>query len=349
MQLPSVIFSRAGTVFLRNDDTIQDENLFYLLGRKPSQDTACLFLRKGKKPVLLVSGLELGNYAKYTYVRSLEKKSVEKALAKTRGRLGVNFERLTAAQIKKIRTISKARVIDVSVDLGKIRETKSPREIRNIKQACKITLEIMEKIPQFARRHRTERGLALRMEYEAKENGAEDIAFPVIVASGKNSSIPHHSTSTAKITQGFMVIDFGVKSGGYCSDITRTFYVGNPGKREIEIFDAVFSAKESAIRQCVEGNKAKNVHIAAEEKLKMLGEKIPHSVGHGIGLRTHDYPQTVGPQSEFRLRKNMVITIEPGYYKKNFGGVRIEDIVVIKKNKCMELTRAENGFKKLAL
>lgn len=330
---------------LHNDESHVDENVFYLLGEKPSTATMFLILRRSRAPVLLVSELEIGNYMhkKDVTVKKLDKDSLAKEMKNIKGKLGLNFETQTANQLKRLKKFTKAKQADISPSLEKAREIKTQAEIKKIKTACRITLEVMDRLEKLRQACKTEKQLATSLEFEARNNGADGVAFPPIVASGKSSAVPHYATADKKISEGFLVVDFGVVYDGYCSDITRTFFVGTPTAYHKHIFAVVHNAKEAAAKMCFSGNAAKNVHNAADAVLeKNFSEKMIHAVGHGLGLKVHDFPQGINANALFRLKENMCITVEPGYYKQGLGGVRIEDDIVIKKRTCRELTKAEN-------
>ncbi|MBI4170593.1 MAG: aminopeptidase P family protein [Candidatus Aenigmarchaeota archaeon] len=331
-------------VVLRNDESHMDENVFYLLEEKPSTATMFLILKKNSIPVLFVSELELGNYThkKHVRVEKLDKESLAKELGNIKGKIGLNFETQTANQLKRLKKFIKAQQVDISSYFEKAREVKTQAEIKKIKTACRITAEIFDRVQDLMKICRTEKNLALKLEFEARNNGADAAAFPPIIASGISSAIPHYATADKKISEGFLVVDFGVVYDGYCSDITRTFFVGMPNAYHKHMFAAVYNAKEAATKMCFAGTEARKVHNAADSVLeKNFGEKMIHAVGHGLGLKVHDFPQGINANAPFTLKENMCITVEPGYYKRNFGGVRIEDDVIIKKGKCRELTKAE--------
>ena len=181
--------------------------------------------------------------------------------------------------------------------------------------------------------------LASELEFQSKKFGAEELAFPLIVASGKNSSLPHHNTSNKKIRKNELIlIDFGVKYKGYCSDLTRMFFTGKTQKKVSEIYDLVAKSKELAEKELGEGKDYSNAFKKANEFIqKNLGQKLMHDIGHGLGLETHDFPKKNFGKKNL-LKEGNVLTIEPGYYKKGFGGIRIEDDYLITKT----------GFKKLS-
>ena len=178
------------------------------------------------------------------------------------------------------------------------------------------------------------------MEYAARQAGAQEMSFPTIIAAGERSSLPHGIASGAVIPpQGFVVCDFGVILRGYCSDMTRTLYVGTPTKEASGIYEAVREAQQSAIEAVRPGRSVGEVDRVARKVLRKLGfEKyFTHSTGHGVGLEIHEAPRIAAEQTEM-MRPGMVITIEPGAYIPGKWGVRIEDMVLVTEQSCEVLT-----------
>jgi Xaa-Pro aminopeptidase len=174
------------------------------------------------------------------------------------------------------------------------------------------------------------------LENETRKKGYE-LAFNPIVASGKNSSLPHYNAENIKLRKGFCVIDFGVKYKSYCSDITRTFYIGKPTKKEIEEYEKVLFVQEKCIKMIKQGTKAEKPYLFAKKELK----NMIHGLGHGVGVEIHESPNLLEGSKDILL-KNMVFTIEPGNYNKY--GIRIEDTVLLK-SKAEILTRIDKKLK----
>ncbi|MDR0851313.1 MAG: aminopeptidase P family protein, partial [Clostridiales Family XIII bacterium] len=178
----------------------------------------------------------------------------------------------------------------------------------------------------------SEKEIAWEAEAAARKlYGADDLSFPVIVASGTNSSKPHHVPTDKKLEKGdFLTIDFGVRYKGYCSDITRTYFIGTPTEKQIEIYETVLNAAETAKTRARIGMSGKELDSIAREIIaaKGYGDNFPHSLGHGVGVEIHEAPR-ISQTGDQILEENMVFTIEPGIYVPGFGGVRIEDSVVL--------------------
>ncbi|MDP3733126.1 MAG: M24 family metallopeptidase, partial [Candidatus Daviesbacteria bacterium] len=193
----------------------------------------------------------------------------------------------------------------------------------------------------------TEKEIAKELENFIKYKGAV-ISFPSIVAFGKNSSVPHHQTGDKRLTinDKLILLDFGVKINGYCSDMTRTIFFGKPSGKQRKIYETVLEAQKRAVdfvnKQIKNGKiiKAKEVDQVAREYIKSKGFfDIPHSLGHGIGLEVHEHPN-LSPKSKDILKEGMVFSIEPGIYIQGEGGVRIEDLFVLEKGVLRKLTCA---------
>lgn len=186
----------------------------------------------------------------------------------------------------------------------------------------------------------TEKDIACWIRRELKKFGAKP-AFRVIVASGKRSAIPHGYATTKRVRKGdLVVVDFGALYNGFRSDITRTFVIGKPTARQRRIYSIVKEAQRSAIKSVREGRECREVDGAARNYIKRqhLGRYFIHTTGHGIGTRVHQGPK-ISNKNRNRLKAGQVITIEPGIYIKDWGGVRIEDMVLVTKKGCKILTR----------
>lgn len=205
---------------------------------------------------------------------------------------------------------------------------KTKKEMEFIEKSCKIASKILKKcIYNFD--FKTEIEVYSFLINEAKENNCK-LAFKPIVAFGKNGAEPHHKALNTKFSNGFLVLDFGVKYKSYCSDITRTVYLGNISRKEKEFYDLVLSVQKESIRMVREDIRCKDLDIFARELFNSYIKNFRHSLGHGIGKRIHMSPK-VGPFNNRKLKVNDVITIEPGLYFKNKFGIRIEDTLLVKK------------------
>ena len=188
--------------------------------------------------------------------------------------------------------------------------------------------------------------VAAEMEYAARRAGADAMSFETIIASGERSALPHGRASEAEIpASGFVVCDFGVILTGYCSDMTRTVYVGRPSEEARRMYDAVKFAQQAAVEAVMPGVSVGEVDNAARKVLQKhgLGRHFTHSTGHGVGLEIHEAPRVAAGQKDL-LQPGMVITIEPGAYIPGRWGVRIEDMVVVTETGCEVLTPTSKEF-----
>lgn len=227
-----------------------------------------------------------------------------------------------------------------------LRMVKSEEEIGCIRKAEKIASDAYEHILGVIKEGVTEAELAAEIEYYMKRLGAEKTSFDTIVISGKKTSMPHGTPSDKKICRGdFITMDFGCVYKGYCSDMTRTVVFGEASDRQREIYGIVLKAQETALDFLRSGVKASEADAAARKIISNAGygKNFGHSLGHGTGLLIHEAP-SLSPKSDIILKENMVVSCEPGIYIPDFGGVRIEDLVVIKDGGIENLTPCEKKF-----
>jgi len=220
------------------------------------------------------------------------------------------------------------------------RMIKDADELRIIREAVTMGAAVYEHALQSIRAGVRESEIAGELELAARRAGADGMAFDTIVAAGKRSALPHGRASGQPIPRrGFVVVDSGVVLRGYCSDMTRTVHVGRASREERQWYDAVLEAQLAGIAAVKPGTTAGEVDHAARQVLRRykLDRFFTHSTGHGVGLEIHEPPR-LGKTQEERLQPGMVITIEPGVYVPNKGGIRIEDMVLVTKTGCQVLT-----------
>ncbi len=338
---------KVDSILLRTDGDSIDPNFYYFSGlSKTSKSSSFLILKRSKKPILVTSILEYGGLKGNKNLHIVSYNSHE-ALAKMfkknlTGRVGINYSYYTLSGYKKLRKILPGKkFVDMSGQLSKMRETKTEEEVKKISRVCKITEDVLKKVPDIARIGMTERGLADELEYIAKKMGAESLSFPSIVAVGKNTSVPHHVTGKTKLSKcKILLVDFGVVYDGYCSDLTRTFFVGHAPEKVKHVYDVVYRSQRASIKNIREGAKSSDIFKIASDILKKdLGQSLIHGLGHGIGIDVHDFPAGMSDKFNSILKENMCLTVEPGYYKGEIG-IRIEDDIVVKKNDCRLLSNA---------
>ena len=197
--------------------------------------------------------------------------------------------------------------------------------IDNIKKSCKISCEILEEC--FSSFYfKTEIEVAQHLRKKAKERNCK-LAFPPLIVSGKNFLEIHHKPNKTKLKR-FIIVDFGVKYNGFCSDVTRMLYKGKPNREDLEIFNLVLNLQETALRKIKTGMNCFELDMMIRDGYGKYKKNFRHSLGHGIGKKIHQAPW-ITPKSKDKFKENDVVTIEPGWYSRN-RGVRIEDTVLIK-------------------
>jgi Xaa-Pro aminopeptidase len=220
------------------------------------------------------------------------------------------------------------------------RMIKDGDELRTVREAVNMGAAVYEQALKLIRPGRREFEIAGELEFAARRAGADGMAFDTIVAAGKRSALPHGRASSQPIPRrGFVVVDSGVVLHGYCSDMTRTVHVGRASREERCWYEAVLEAQLAGIAAVKPGITAGEVDRAARQVLRRakLERFFTHSTGHGVGLEIHEPPRLGKAQKE-RLQAGMVITIEPGVYVPDKGGIRIEDMVLVTATGCHVLT-----------
>jgi len=246
---------------------------------------------------------------------------------------------LTVQTFNKLR--KKGLSLKAHKDLvGTLRSRKDEKELSSIRLAIRRAEESFQELKPYIKPGITEREISLRLEYLIREKGSRKGAFEFIVASGSHSAMPHAGVTNRRIRQGDLVtIDFGAEADGYYSDMTRTVCVGKPLPRHRQLYELVLQAQAAAIQKAGPGISCKAVDQAAREVIRNAGhaEHFGHGTGHGIGLMVHESP-SVSFRSDDVLEQGMVCTIEPGIYVPGFGGVRIEDMILVTETGTKRLT-----------
>jgi Xaa-Pro aminopeptidase len=263
-------------------------------------------------------------------------------IAETESLKNIVFEsdNMTLSEFESLKNKTALKFIPADKYPEKLRLYKDDGEIKSLMDASKISDDAYNFILTEIKTGISEKELALRLEFFIK-NKAETTAFNPIVAFGRNTSIPHHlplaQTKLKRNTH--VLIDFGVKINGYCSDMTRIVFFGQPDNKIVDIYKTVLNAQKNAIRKLKVGTNAMDIDIATREEIKQRGyPEFLHGLGHGTGLSIHENPR-LRPNSKDILLENMVFTIEPGIYLSNQYGIRIEDLVVLRKDGPEILTK----------
>jgi len=268
---------------------------------------------------------------------------------RTRGwTIGLEAEHFTIAEENRLTQIKPAgvRLKDAPSLIERTRMIKDSDELQRIRAAVALGAKLFDRAVEVIRPGVKETEVAAEMELAARRGGAEEMSFPTIIASGARSALPHGRASEQAIARGgFVVCDFGVILSGYCSDQTRTVWVGPVPKDARPAYEAVREAQQAAIDAVRPGIPTGEVDAAARKVLRKagLGRYFTHSTGHGVGLEIHEMPRVADGQREI-LQPGMVITIEPGVYFPGKWGVRIEDMVAVTASGCEVMTPTSKDF-----
>lgn len=233
--------------------------------------------------------------------------------------------------------------VETEYIIEKQRTIKDDEELSNIIKACNITDECFKYITSYIKTGMTEKQIAKEIEEYYTER-TDGLSFETIVASGENSSKPHAVPTNRKIQErDIITIDMGCKVNGYCSDMTRTIFVGEPTEEMKKVYDLVLENQKLALEEYKDGANTRQITKMVENNFKLNGHNLIHSLGHGVGLEIHELPYMSYKNDTF-LRENMTVTDEPGIYVPGKFGVRIEDTVQITKFGCISLTKSEKNY-----
>ena len=342
-------------VLMNGTDPNLDNSFFYATGIPNGLFEGCVAIIQPKRTEVLSSELEELS-ARTAGVRTTVFESAEhRHVLLTRRlkgmrRIGVNSREITHANYLKVKKATgKAKLVDVSADIESARVVKQPDEISLIKKACRIGSSVAEMIPDLVSEGMAETEAAAELNLKMMRLGATGPAFVTVVAFGSKSAEPHYSPGQRRLKHGqFALFDFGASYRRYVSDITRTFTCGRADTRQKEMYEVVLRAQLAAIDAIHAGVQGKDVDLAARRIIdgsKFKGCFI-HSTGHGIGVSVHD-PGALSPARDMTLKEGMVLTVEPGAYINGFGGVRIEDDILVTKKGCQVLTPCTKEFREI--
>ncbi len=265
------------------------------------------------------------------------------------GRAGIEAAHLSVARFEWLRRTFQSRGVAIELVptervVESARVVKDAWELAALRESASRLTGVAEAAVEAVRSGTAERQVAGAIEHELRKAGFDRLAFETIVASGPHSALPHHRAGDRRLQAGDMVVlDFGGVLDGYCCDLTRTVMVGAPALETTRVYEAVRDAQAAAIAAARPGIAASEVDGAARAVLEMrgLGQAFGHGTGHGLGLEVHEDPRVGPPRPDLPaaiLQPGMVFTIEPGAYLPGWGGVRIEDDVVVTADGCEVLT-----------
>jgi len=266
-------------------------------------------------------------------------------------RLGFEAETLTWAAHERLNRLVQGELEWVPLDkpLQRLRLYKDAAELSLLEEAATIAAKALDQILPLVRPGSAERDIALELEFAMRRLGAQASAFDIIVASGPRGALPHGVASERQLQAGELVtIDYGAKYRGYHSDETVTLALGEVSGRLRQVYDTVREAHDRAIAALRPGMSLRELDAIARDHIVScgFGEYFGHGLGHGVGLEIHEFP-AVSPRAEDLIEEGMVITIEPGIYLPDEGGVRIEDMVVVTADGCRILTKQPKQFRRV--
>jgi Xaa-Pro aminopeptidase len=329
----------------------QPENLYYLSG--------C----EGLEGYLLITSQKAILITDFRYVEQAQRQSPDYQIFQIKGKLaewlpdllvnigikhlGFESSHLTVSAFGQISEVFQKTgltplLIPINGLIESIRTIKDTEEIKRISNAIAITDPVFSHVEGILKPGMTEKELAWDIEKFLREHGSQPVPFELIVAAGPNAALPHAKPSDYVIQKSEpVVIDIGSKFQFYGSDLTRTFYIGKPDETFRKIYHTVLEAQQTAISQIKAGMTGNDADSIARKIISQAGygDAFGHSLGHGIGLVTHENPR-LGPNSQDVLAEGMVFTVEPGIYISGWGGIRIEDDVMIEGGVARKLSSA---------
>jgi Xaa-Pro dipeptidase len=337
-------------IYIRNStEPIIDKTFFYVTGIRSGifESSTALLFPDGDMEVI-VPPLEETSAKGYGLKLTVVPRRAEigehlQTLLKGCERIGINSPEVSYAAVMDLqKAMPKTKLVDVSKAVMQARLMKDDIEVEQIRKACKIVSRVARKIPELLHKGMKETDMAAEINHRMQLYGALEPSFTTISSFGKNSAEPHYTAGNKKLKEGqFALFDYGARVGRYVSDITRTYVYGKPEPKMQRMYDVVLEAQRIGIDMMVEGNNGKDVHKAVEDHIDATEFKgrFIHSTGHSIGLSVHD-GGVIHTLIDQPLKDGMIFTVEPGIYLPGYGGVRIEDNVVVRKGKPEILTTA---------
>tara|TARA_Y100000310_G_C20702833_1_gene831567 strand:- start:9610 stop:10677 length:1068 start_codon:yes stop_codon:yes gene_type:complete len=337
-----------------------DFALFYNLGMETNPNMSyfsgysglgALVIPRKQSPFLIAPEMEVEKAKKGVFkkVYSMDKKkffeSIHQIIRKNKikakkvaidyGNFNLNTHKYFKKQFRKVKTK------DISLDCLKLRQIKTNKEIQIIKKGFNYGNKILKKAINNFKDFKTESDVSGFLEYQSKKLGL-DVSFPPIAASGSNGSMPHYEPKNVRLKKGFCVIDFGIKYKSYCTDCTRTIYIGKPNNKESEIYNLLLKTQKNIIKNIGINGSCGKIYENCVKNLGKYSKYFIHGLGHGVGVEIHELPNLT-LDSKDKVMENMVFTVEPGIYLPRKFGIRIEDTVLMKK-KTEILTKVPKGL-----
>jgi len=341
-------------VIMNGEEPLLDVAFPYVTGTRAGLFEGCLgVITPDGRSTIITSALEETSARDskaevLTYRTAQDRKDLATDLMKGFRKVGVNGQGIVHSNFLEVqRLAASAELVDISKELEASRLIKDQEEVRRIRKACYIASRVADEIPSMLRKGMKEYEAAAELDYRMTRMGASGAAFGTNASFGPSSAEPHHGAEDISLKGGDTTLfDFGCKVEGYCSDITRTFFFGEPKDWQKRMYQVVTEAQQAALRVIKAGVNGKDVDAAARAVIDASEFKglMIHSTGHGLGLSVHDGGR-MAPNHDFPLKAGMVLTVEPGVYIRGQGGVRIEDDVLITEDGYEMLTDANKEMK----
>ncbi len=337
-------------VFANATDPMLDKTFFYAtgLGNSGVFEGSYVFCHPDGRVEMVTSILEeesarKGDFPVHIFKTQDERKEYINGCLEGVKTIGINAKELVHSQYMLLKELAPhVEFIDISKAVRDARVVKDEKEIETTRVACTIASQAAEEIITFIKPGIKESDIAAELVYIMQKKGANGPSFDSIVAFQENSAEPHYRAGDRVLKEGeFVLMDFGALYNRYVSDITRTYFMGQPNAEQKKIYETVLDAQLSSLDMIKDGVKGADVHNVASEIINATEFKgrFTHGLGHSIGLSVHD-GSGLSPAVDITLREGMLFTVEPGIYIPGFGGVRIEDDVLVKKDGVEILTTA---------
>ena len=342
-------------MIIANSESVIDSSFFYVAGFASGLfEGSFLLAKRGGGVSLFTSLLEqliaekdprgIEIFASKEPEQNKEKLKDKTGRVKT---IGLNFSQLSVTSMNSLKSLFKGvRFVDIGEAIANARLIKDEEEIKNIQRACDVASGAYKKVLGFLKDGVSERQIAAEMAYAMQRAGGSGVSFSSIIGFGKNSALPHYSAGEAKLRKGQLVLlDYGTMYRRYCSDITRTLMYGRASKEQKRMYEIVREALQIGTELCTPECTGAEVHSSVAHVIDSTEYKgrFIHGTGHSLGLDVHD---GIGLSRNMKanLQPGMVLTVEPGIYVPSIGGVRIEDDILITKDKPRVLTSATREF-----
>jgi Xaa-Pro dipeptidase len=324
-----------------------DMSFFYVTGLTSGLFEGCVAILHPHGLEILASSLEeesarRGEWEVSVFSNKKERDSLLKEKLTGIDHIGINADEMTYRSYLTLHETADARFVDVSGAIKKARLVKDTEEIERTRRACDIISQVADEIPNLVTESMTELELTAELVYRMQKKGASGPAFSTLVCFGKNASEPHHSSGDTPLQRGdFVLVDMGASYKRYVSDITRTYIFGKADEKQIDMYETVLKSQKIGLEAMKDGVEGKNVHMKVKKFLdQKYKDRFIHGLGHSIGLSVHD-GERMSEDSELILQEGMIFTVEPGVYIPGYGGVRVEDDVLITKKGIEILTNAK--------